>query len=183
VTLAAGLAALALTAPASADTPRRDRAASAGDEETIPVRSLGAATEDEAVFPVDAPADYGAGDAGFGAARSGHVHEGQDMFAPAGTTLFAVRDGVLIESGSGGGRGNYIALYSPAQHQTYVYMHMQAPSPVKQGSEVQAGDRVGRVGCTGSCWGDHLHFEVRLGRGAQARAIDPLPFLRRLRRN
>jgi murein DD-endopeptidase MepM/ murein hydrolase activator NlpD len=39
---------------------------------------------------------------------------------------------------------------------------------------------VGAVGCTGSCWGDHLHFELRRGRGTTAAPIDPLPLLKRL---
>jgi len=44
------------------------------------------------------------------------------------------------------------------------------------------GERVGSVGCTGSCFGDHLHFEVHRGRGTQAPPIDPLPLLTRLKR-
>jgi murein DD-endopeptidase MepM/ murein hydrolase activator NlpD len=157
-------------------------------EEALPVRSVGAAISGhvparfEAVFPLEARPDFGAADAGFGAGRSGHVHEGQDMFAPAGTPLVAARDAKVLESGDGGGRGNYIAIFSPAVRQTYVYMHMQRRSPREAGTRVRAGDRVGRVGCTGSCWGDHLHFEVRAGRGAQAKPINPLPFLRRWQR-
>lgn len=164
---------------------RRAIAMPARSEGVVPVRSVGAAISGrviarrEAVFPLDARPDYGAADAGFGANRSGHVHEGQDMFAPAGTPLVAARDGKVLESGDGGGRGNYIAIFSPAARHTYVYMHMQRPSPLEPGSRVRAGDRVGRVGCTGSCWGDHLHFEVRIGRGAQAKPVDPMPFLRR----
>ena len=133
----------------------------------------------ENVFPMKAAPDYGAGDAHFGASRSGHMHEGQDVFAPAGTPLVAVRDGVVVETGDDGGRGNYIALFSPARRQTYMYLHMQRPSPLAPGDRVRAGGPVGRVGCTGSCWGDHLHFEVRRGRGSQARPVDPMPFLRR----
>jgi murein DD-endopeptidase MepM/ murein hydrolase activator NlpD len=42
---------------------------------------------------------------------------------------------------------------------------------------VRGGRRVGELGCTGSCSGDHLHFEVRRGRGLEGRAEDPLPHL------
>ena len=48
------------------------------------------------------------------------------------------------------------------------------------GDDVRMGQRVGRVGCTGSCWGDHLHFEVREGRGTTGRPHDPLAMLERL---
>jgi hypothetical protein len=40
-----------------------------------------------AVFPVRGPHDYGQGGAAFGAGRTGHVHEGQDVMADCGTPL------------------------------------------------------------------------------------------------
>ncbi len=45
--------------------------------------------------------------------------------------------------------------------------------------EIRAGQRIGEVGCTGSCEGDHLHFEIRLGHSLEAKPIDPLPIIRR----
>jgi murein DD-endopeptidase MepM/ murein hydrolase activator NlpD len=129
--------------------------------------------------PVVGKVDYGTVENAFGAARSGHVHAGQDMFAPAGTPLVAVTDAIAIDAGSDGGQGNYVHLYDPKRERTYVYMHMIAPTPLDSGEKVHAGERVGSLGCTGSCWGDHLHFEVREGRGAFTNeAIDPLPLLR-----
>jgi murein DD-endopeptidase MepM/ murein hydrolase activator NlpD len=56
---------------------------------------------------------------------------------------------------------------------------MQSPARAGSGQEVRAGQRVGEVGCTGSCFGDHLHFEARQGRGVSGPAIDPLPLLKR----
>jgi murein DD-endopeptidase MepM/ murein hydrolase activator NlpD len=154
-----------------------------------PIRSVGAVVAGRRLvrpaqaFPVvGVPPDYGAADARFGADRGGHVHEGQDLFAPAGTPLVAVSDGEVVEKGDDGGRGNYVALFSPAARRTYLYLHMREPSRLEPGERVRAGGRLGRVGCTGSCWGDHLHFEARLGRGTRGRAVDPLPLLRRLER-
>jgi murein DD-endopeptidase MepM/ murein hydrolase activator NlpD len=133
-----------------------------------------------AEFPVRGAVDWGEHDARFGSYRGGHVHEGQDVFAKAGTPLVAIRDGRIVEKGDDGGRGNYIAIWSPPARRTFVYLHMLRPSRLGPGDSVDRGERVGAVGCTGSCWGDHLHLEVRRGRGTTGRPLDPLPLLRRL---
>jgi murein DD-endopeptidase MepM/ murein hydrolase activator NlpD len=138
------------------------------------------AARPQAVFPMRGPVDWGEADARFGAFRGGHMHEGQDMFAPAGTPLVAIRDGRVVETGDDGGRGNYVAIWSPEARRTFVYLHMLRPTPLAPGDRVRMGQRVGRVGCTGSCWGDHLHFEVRRGRGTTGTPHDPLRMLRRL---
>lgn len=137
-------------------------------------------------FPVvtDNP-DFGEADARFGAERYGHTHVGQDVFVKPGTPLVAVRDGIVIDGGGGKsfyayGGGNSLVTYSPMDDRSYVYLHMLHPALVHAGETVQAGQQVGQVGCTGSCDGPHLHFEIRLGRvayGVERKAIDPLPFL------
>ena len=147
----------------------------------LPRRDRTRGADERAAFPVRGNASYGEAIARFGVQRPGHVHQGQDVFAPAGTPLLAVRDSVVLETGSGDGRGNYAALYDRAERRTYVYFHMQAPASVKPGERVRAGERIGRVGCTGHCFGDHLHFEVHRGRRVSGQAIDPLPLLRRWR--
>ena len=133
-----------------------------------------------AEFPVRGEVGWGEHAARFGAYRGGRVHEGQDVFAEAGTPLVAIRDGRIVEKGDDGGRGNYVALWSPAARRTFVYLHMLRPSRLGPGDTVDRGDRVGAVGCTGSCWGDHLHLEIRRGRGTTGRPLDPLPLLKRL---
>jgi murein DD-endopeptidase MepM/ murein hydrolase activator NlpD len=137
-------------------------------------------------FPVvtDNP-DFGEADAKFGAGRSGHIHQGQDVIAKPGTPLVAVRDGIVIDGGGGKsfyayGGGNSLVIYSPIDDRSYVYLHLLHPATVQAGETVQAGQPVGQVGCSGSCDGPHLHFEIRLGRvayGVERKAIDPLPFL------
>jgi murein DD-endopeptidase MepM/ murein hydrolase activator NlpD len=131
-------------------------------------------------FPVRGTVDFGAYDARFGAWRGSRRHEGQDVFADAGTPLVAVRDGTVVETGDDGGRGNYVAIWSPEVDRTFVYLHMRAPTSFAPGDPVEGGARVGAVGCTGSCWGDHLHLEMRAGRGTTGKPIDPLPLLHRL---
>jgi murein DD-endopeptidase MepM/ murein hydrolase activator NlpD len=139
------------------------------------------------VFPVGGPAphDYGEAAARFGADRYGHTHEGQDVFAAPGTPLFAVRDGIVVDGGGGKsyyayGGGNSFVMYSPTDDRSYVYLHMLQPSPLHAGEQVHAGQLVGKVGCTGSCDGPHLHFEIRQGKvayGHEGRPLDPLAYL------
>jgi murein DD-endopeptidase MepM/ murein hydrolase activator NlpD len=131
----------------------------------------------DSVHPVAGRVSYGEAAAGYD--RGDHIHEGQDIFAPVGTLLVAGSDGVVLEAGGGDARGNHVALYDPHAGRTYVYLHMEGPATVHPGHRVRAGQTIGRLGCTGSCFGPHLHFEVRLGRGAQRRPVDPLPLLRR----
>jgi murein DD-endopeptidase MepM/ murein hydrolase activator NlpD len=141
--------------------------------------SVPAARPAENAFPVRGAFNWGQEAAAFGGPRSGRTHEGQDVMSRTGTPIVAVADGTVLETGNDGGRGNYLTLYDPAARVTYVYMHMVAPPAAKAGQKVTTGRRLGGVGCTGSCFGDHLHFEVRAGRGAQGAARDPRPLLQR----
>ncbi len=128
--------------------------------------------------PVVGKVDYGTSENAFGASRYGHVHSGHDMFAPTGTPLVAATDGIVADAGSDGGQGNYVHLYDPESDQTYIYMHMVEPSRFQTGDQVDAGEQLGGVGCTGSCSGEHLHFEIRIGKDMTGEAIDPLPALK-----
>lgn len=111
---------------------------------------------------------------GLGAGRG---HEGVDLFAPIGSPVVAVDNAVVLETGSDSGRGNYVSIYSPTADQTYNYFHLLEPSPVKRYDLVFAGTEIGRLGCTGSCFGPHLHFEVRDGVGPYRTPLDPVAYL------
>ena len=131
-----------------------------------------------AVFPLRARPDYGDG------LGAGRAHQGVDLFAPAGTAEVAITDAVVLEAAAGdnGGRGNYVSIYDPAAGRTYSYFHMLGPPLVAPGERVRAGQKLGELGCSGSCWGDHLHFELRRGRDPYGPVLDPLPLLKRLSR-
>ncbi len=119
------------------------------------------------IWPVDGPVVSGFGP------RWGSMHEGIDIAAPAGTPIRAADAGsvVLLQSESGsGGYGNFTCLDHGGGLQT-CYAH-QSSFAVTSGS-VSQGDVIGYVGCTGHCYGDHLHFEVRIS-GAPT---DPLGYL------
>lgn len=109
------------------------------------------------IWPVD-----GAIVSGFGP-RWGRMHEGVDIAVPAGTPIRAAAAGsvVLLQSeASSGGYGNFTCLDHGGGLQT-CYAH-QSSFAVGSGQSVAQGDVIGYVGCTGHCYGDHLHFEVRV---------------------
>jgi murein DD-endopeptidase MepM/ murein hydrolase activator NlpD len=161
--------------------PSASRLAPADVPRSIERMMLGALEHQQSAprFPVAGPFNWGQAGARFGAGRGGRVHAGHDIFGRAGTPLLAISDSVVVEADEDGGRGHYIGLYDPAARRTYVYLHLQRPARARRGQRINAGERVGELGCSGSCFGDHLHFEMRRGRGVDGKAEDPLPDLLR----
>lgn len=102
--------------------------------------------------------------------RWGRMHEGIDIAAPAGTPIRAVANGNVILAAPTGGYGNYTCI-DHGGGLSSCYAH-QASYAITSGS-VSQGDVIGYVGCTGSCFGDHVHFEVRINGGA----VDPMGYL------
>lgn len=113
-------------------------------------------------FPIPAAHTYGDG---FGAPRSGHTHQGQDIFAPCGTPLIAAHSGVIKARAFQSAAGNYVVIDAAGVKQDYFYAHMKAPAKVAKGAQVTTGQQVGKVGDTGDASGCHLHFELWVGAG------------------
>jgi murein DD-endopeptidase MepM/ murein hydrolase activator NlpD len=113
--------------------------------------------------------------------RPGHLHNGLDLSAPAGTPIHAVQAGrvaILEGTGASSGYGNFVCLqHSPALASCYAHLSRFAPD-LEVGREVGRGEVIGLVGCTGHCYGAHLHFEIRRGAAAcSGCAVDPVPYL------
>lgn len=93
-----------------------------------------------------------------------HNHTGIDIPAPAGTSIYAAKSGVVttsvLGSGSAWSYGNYVVV-SHSDGTSTLYAHMSRRN-VTEGQTVKQGDVVGYVGTTGSSTGNHLHFEVRV---------------------
>jgi murein DD-endopeptidase MepM/ murein hydrolase activator NlpD len=120
------------------------------------------------IWPVDGPVVSGFG------YRWGRMHEGIDIAVPAGTPIRAAASGsVVLQQGEAesGGYGNFTCLEHGGGLQT-CYAH-QSAFAVSPGQSVSQGDVIGYVGCTGHCFGDHLHFEVRV----DGTPTDPLGYL------
>jgi hypothetical protein len=133
-----------------------------------------------ALFPVRGKHNYGQSGARFGAGRSGHSHQGQDVMAACGTPLRAARGGVVKAKQYHSAAGNYIVIDGAATDVDMAYMHMRVPSPYKVGDRVRTGDQIGVVGTTGSSTACHLHFEEWSGPGwySGGSPFDPLADLK-----
>jgi murein DD-endopeptidase MepM/ murein hydrolase activator NlpD len=103
--------------------------------------------------------------------RWGRLHAGIDIGVPDGTPIHAAAAGTVVLAGWVGGYGNYTCLDHGGGLAT-CYAH-QSAFAVSTGAQVAQGQVIGYVGCTGHCFGPHLHFEVRIN----GTPVDPLGYL------
>jgi murein DD-endopeptidase MepM/ murein hydrolase activator NlpD len=103
--------------------------------------------------------------------RWGRMHEGVDIGVPYGTPIHAAASGTIIYAGWMSGYGNLVVIDHGGGLAT-AYGHQSALA-VGNGASVSQGQVIGYVGCTGHCFGPHLHFEVRVN----GQPVDPLGYL------
>jgi peptidoglycan DL-endopeptidase CwlO len=103
--------------------------------------------------------------------RWGRLHAGVDIAVPAGTPIRAAASGTVAMAGWMGGYGQYTCIQHGGGVAT-CYAH-QSSIGVGSGAGVRQGQVIGSVGCTGHCFGDHLHFEVRIN----GSPVDPMGYL------
>jgi murein DD-endopeptidase MepM/ murein hydrolase activator NlpD len=145
---------------------------------TVPPAAVPAAT---GVFPVLGVYALGGEDAGFGAQRDGHVHQGHDITAASGTPVVApVASFVYWVDVQRGGAGHYVVLRG-TDGTDYVFMHLRKGSiTTVKGAALAAGQQFAQVGSTGASSGPHLHFELWPDgwySSKKSKPIDPLPQL------
>ena len=113
----------------------------------------------------------------WGAARSGgRSHKGTDLMARHGAAVLAVTAGVVDTTSSANGG---VSLYLRARNGDRFFYAHNAENVVRDGSRVEAGQLIARVGNSGNARGGapHVHFEMQPGGGA---AVNPYRFLRGL---
>ncbi len=100
-------------------------------------------------------------------------HPGWDIDAPFGEPVRAVFDGTVVYADWLRGYGLVLVLdHGHGVHTIYAHLSViTAP----RGTQVARGDRIGRVGDTGSLRGPFLYFEVR----EDGRPVDPARWIRR----
>ena len=103
------------------------------------------------------------------------VHKGIDIFAPKGTEVVAVADGIVSYIGDQKLGGHCVWL-TTENGASFYYAHLDRWAPgIYEGMEVQAGDLLGFVGNTGNAkyTPSHLHFGVN----ESDEMVNPYPLL------
>ena len=106
----------------------------------------------------------------------GRLHSGIDVAVLGTNAVHAAQSGVVTAVGyldGYAGYGHVVRIRHPGRATT-LYAHLASAS-VRVGEHVERGELIARAGCTGSCTGPHLHFELRIA----GRLVDPLKFLPR----
>jgi murein DD-endopeptidase MepM/ murein hydrolase activator NlpD len=106
------------------------------------------------------------------------IHTGADFAAPAGTTVVAARGGTVVHCSHGSAFGNHQLEVLPGDGTRDFYAHMR--SRVADGTDLDAGEKVGEVGSEGNATGPHLHFErhkVATGGWSCNIVVNPQPSL------
>jgi virulence factor Mce-like protein len=103
--------------------------------------------------------------------RWGRMHEGIDIDGDHGDPIGASATGRVVRAGEYSGYGNAVVI-DHGDGVATLYGHLSSIG-VDIGDPVIQGQFIGRVGCTGHCFGDHLHFEIIVN----GIPVDPLPYL------
>jgi len=110
----------------------------------------------------------------FGVWRGNHRHDGIDIGMLRTLRLRAVTAAVVKKTGyvpGYAGYGKIVILDLPGPY-TALYAHL-ANVAVRKGQKLRKGQRLGLAGCTGSCSGTHLHFELK----RSGVPVNPMRFL------
>jgi murein DD-endopeptidase MepM/ murein hydrolase activator NlpD len=100
------------------------------------------------------------------------MHDGLDLVAVTGTSIYAAADGVVTGAGPNGRYGNWMQI-DHAGKVTTVYGHLSAFAPgIAAGTRVSQGELIGFVGNTGRSTGAHLHFEIMVA----GRTLNPMAY-------
>ncbi len=96
-------------------------------------------------------------------------HLGIDLALPRGQGVYSAQAGIVTAVGRSRAGGRYVRVEHADGFQT-AYEHLNSIEPViEKGLIIQAGEKLGEIGCSGYCTGPHLHFAIR----KDGRFIDP----------
>jgi biotin carboxyl carrier protein len=132
----------------------------------------------DGVFPVAGAHSFGGADGRFGAGRTGHEHQGQDVLVAEGTPVVAPLAGTVIARDYQASAAGFYLAMDAADGRSFFFAHCQKDTfAVTVGQAVAAGQQLCRVGQTGDATGPHLHFEIWINgwrRDKTSVPVDPL---------
>jgi peptidase M23-like protein len=135
---------------------------------------------DGAVFPVAGAHNFGGPEARYGAPRSNHIHEGQDILTAEGTPVLAPLAGTISWTAYQASGAGYYAVEHTAIGFDFMFAHCEAGTLLVSAEQAIArGAQICQAGQSGDATAPHLHFEMWVG-GWQVKgghSIDPLPYL------
>ncbi len=173
-----GVATLTVVAPTPAPPAAAPPPAAPVLEAGVPTPAQTVA--DGAVFPVAGAHSFGDAENRYGAPRSGHIHEGQDILTAEGTPVLAPLAGTITWTAYQASGAGYYAVEHTAIGFDFMFAHCKAATlAVSAEQAVSPGSTICQAGQTGDATAPHLHFEMWVG-GWQVKgghSIDPLPYL------
>jgi len=95
-----------------------------------------------------------------------------DFKAPIGTPIFSPFNGTVVRKNwNWRANGNCLELAFPGKQFHAFFLHMDRISrDIGAGTEVKAGEEIGRVGNTGHVTAPHLHYQLEIN----DRPVDPM---------
>ncbi|MBP7316462.1 MAG: M23 family metallopeptidase [Chitinophagaceae bacterium] len=121
--------------------------------------------------------------------RNGRCHKGIDFIGYAGSPIYSIGQGTVIDLGYDWIYGNYIDMFYGNNSGYRIlarYAHL-ADISVKLNQKIKKGGKIGLMGTTGDSDSNHLHFEIKIVGINEltrkllpfdyAKAVDPIPFL------
>lgn len=145
----------------------------AAPAQAVPDVPLGIYLEHLEPLTLEWPAD-GALTDGYGP-RWGRMHRGLDIGILRSLTVRAAEGGTVTGAGWLTGYEGYgnVVVVDIGEGYSLLYAHLST-ADVVPGQWVNTGDTIGVAGCTGSCTGTSLHFELR----QDGAPVDPFPYFK-----
>jgi hypothetical protein len=102
---------------------------------------------------------YGAREAqGGNWSSTGGVHQGTDYDVPSGTSVVAVKEGIVSKTTLSADYGQAVIIDHEGGYSS-IYAHLSSKQATP-GTRVFQGQEIGKSGKSGNATGPHLHFEV-----------------------
>ena len=118
--------------------------------------------------PVDGRISSGFGARAAPKAGASTFHKGVDYAVPAGTTVRAPANGVVVETGTDAKLGKFVYI-DHGKGTISKFGHLSDNSVVEKGQVVTAGQAIAKSGNTGNSTGAHLHYTVTVN----GKPVDP----------